>query len=367
MAEKDSLLFNPFGTTTDDEKRFLRTGKIFSDDYLVDEIFRAIGQGSSQSKIAATLFGFDHETVNTYVEQPDDRYGMVFFTKPAMNLSYNNILKDRTFQNMASKDDLCTARIVQAFLDPTTGAIDGRGSRVVDPYNAFIVPLSSTCTSLSGWPDRYMKSHSTAPGKYGEEYVIPDGTHKIYSSFPLSATFNNIAGDIIGHMMDIWVMYMGNIIDGTFSRRPQYLFQVKRDYDTRIYHVEFDVTRTFVKSIACCGAAFVEGSPVGVNNNVERGSTALKEVNRTINVPFKAMGAMYNDAAVIESFNRTVRGFNPYMHDLYRGQHMSKLPRSLRLHCNHAGYPRINPLTSEMEWWLPNSTYNLFLKRSKML
>lgn len=367
MAEKDSLLFNAFGEMTEDERRYLRTGKILSDDYIVDEIFRQVGQGSSQSKIAATLFGFDHETVNTYVEQPDDNYGMVFFTKPAMNLSYNNILKDRVFQPMASRDPLCTARIVQALLDPTTAARDNFGSPVVDPYNAFIVPLSSTCTSLSGWPDRLMKSHSTAPGKYEEVYVIPDGTHKLYGMYPLSATFNNIAGDIIGHLFEMYVSYMGNVIDGTFQRRLQYQLQIKRDYDTRIYVLELDVTRTFLQKITMCGAAFPEGSPVGTDGNVERGSGMLKEANRTVNIPFKMMGAFYRDAIAINAFNTTVVGFNPYMGDLYRSKHMVKIPKRLRMICNHAGYPRINILNSELEWWLPRATYDLFVERSKLL
>jgi hypothetical protein len=73
------------------------------------------------------------------------------------------------------------------------------------------------------------------------------------------------------------------------------------------------------------------------------------------------MGAEYNDPITIKEFNDTVVMFNPNMRasnlKSKKGS-MVQIPPEIILPMNNYGYPRIDPLTFELQWWLEKSTYN---------
>ena len=67
------------------------------------------------------------------------------------------------------------------------------------------------------------------------------------------------------------------------------------------------------------------------------------------------MGFIAYDPLLIFHFNTTVGIFKPSMRDKYRDSDMVKLsPSELRTY-NHRAYPRIEPDTMEMQWWVERS------------
>lgn len=342
--------------------RFLKTGDVFaSNDTTMDDLFREQGFGSQKSRLTAALYGFDHESIGTHLDYPKEEYGMVFFTKPRLNLSYNNIKHDRVFAPMQSRSGLSIPRIVKAYLDPVEAIIGKRGSPLVDNNSPFITLLTQSCTQLSGWPDLYAKTYSSKPGLYGQTWAKPDGPAKFYEAFPISGTFNPGISDIVGDLFHKWVTYSLLVHDGTFSPYLDYIISNRMDFNTRIYVVVLDSTRTRVKKISCCGAAFPQFTNTGLDANYNREAPSIEA--QPIQMQFTAMGVFYRDGIVAHAFNRTVQDWMPAMHDKYRNSYMVKLRAPYKRMMNNLGYPRINPLNSDWEWWVKKEDYDMIIKR----
>ncbi len=358
---------NPAEQTLADElnQRFLSTGSILRpDDTSIDDIFREIGRGSFGSQLTAAMYGHDLAGVGTFLEQPKEQHGEVFFTKPRLNLSYDNIYKDRIFTGMASRNPFHPLRIVKAMLDPVSAVMEGLGSPLIDNYNAFIPMLSSTCTAMTGWPDIFMKTYTSRAGNYEEQFSKPDGVAKFYGVFTANCVFNNTAMDLNSELFHKWVVYQQLVHEGTFRMYRNYIFQNRFDYNTRIYKLTLDPTRTYVLKASMCGAAFPIFTNTGNDANFNRDSPTNSDPD-TVQQQFQCMGAYYRDPIVIVAFNRIVVDFNPYMHERYRDTFMVKIKPSEKLRMNNACYPRINMAkNAELEWWAFKDVYNTILKRS---
>ncbi len=345
-------------------QRFLSTGSILRPgDTSIDDIFREAGRASYGSYLTASIYGHDLTGVGTYLEQPKEEHGDVFFTKPRLNLSYDNMLKDRIFVNMASRNPFHPLRIVKAMLDPVSAVIGNVGCPLVDNYSAFIPMLSAACTSMSGWPDQYLKTYTSHAGNYEEMFSKPDGSFKFFGTFTANCQFNNIAMDLISELFHKWCAYQSFIHDGTFTMYPSYIFENRMDFNTRIYKFCYDKTRTRVTKASMCGAAFPTFTNTGNDANFSKDSPVNHDAD-TVPQQFTCMGAYYRDPIVVTCFNRTVVDFNPYMHDTFRPTYLVKIRMSERMRMNHACYPRVDPITSEMEWWAFKDVYNTITKRA---
>jgi hypothetical protein len=69
-------------------------------------------------------------------------------------------------------------------------------------------------------------------------------------------------------------------------------------------------------------------------------------------------GAMYQDDILVHEFNLTTQLFNTSLIDGVREQHYKKLTGEEFMLFNMRGYPRINPSTYELEWWVSKEEYN---------
>lgn len=342
--------------------RFLKTGSVFqSNDTTMDDLFREQGFGSEKSRLTAAVYGFDHELVGTHLDYPREEHGMVFFTKPRLNLSYNNLRQDRVLAPLMSRNPNSIERTIKAYLDPVEAIINKRGSSIVDNSNPFIPILTSSCTQLSGWPDLYAKTYTSKPGLYGQTWSKPDGPAKFYEAFPISGSFAPGISDIVGSLFHIWVTYSLLVHDGTVEPYFDYIISNRLDFNTRIYVVVLDSTRTRVKKISCCGAAFPTFTNTGLDANYTRDSPLMEA--QPIQMQFQAMGVFYRDNIVVMAFNRTVENWMPAMHDRYRNQFMVKLKYPYKRQFNNIGYPRINPLNSDWEWWVKKEDYEMIMKR----
>jgi hypothetical protein len=89
-----------------------------------------------------------------------------------------------------------------------------------------------------------------------------------------------------------------------------------------------------------------------------------------ISITFRCAGAMYNDDILVDEFNRTQALFNSNMSPSnFSGSGQSTKNssgyRMLALNelelFNNTGYPRIDPVTYELQWWIDNTTYQRML------
>ncbi|QVD49175.1 hypothetical protein LUCX_105 [Xanthomonas phage vB_XciM_LucasX] len=324
----------------------------------LDYISRNSSIGSLSESMVNALVGINHRGSGNPIPYNQDNQGLTFFTRPAMNLSYNNLATDRRLSILGAGKGIKQGHYpgsIRRWLDPEVDATlqaAGEASLLNDPMMAFIPLLSNNLISLSGWPDPVAEYYNSAEGLAKESWTMVDGIDTIYSAFDLNASFRNVAGDPISLMFQVWLIYMSLVYQGRMLPYPDREMLREIDYQTRIYRLILDPTRTYVQKIAACGAAFPTSSALGQAFDFSTDSPFEQSRASQIAIPFHCVGAMYQDPILIQEFNDVVTLFNPHMHDAVRGSYLVQVPNTELLAANYHGYPRIDPYTNELQWWM---------------
>ena len=318
--------------------------------------------GSNNTNIADNIYGINHRQIPTAIPINRDRYGLTFFTRPQLNLSKQNLRNVRLFSPLLSNEQYSYQRIIRSLLDPRmqTGYgsdADAGNAPLVDNNNAFIPILTNNIKSISGWKDIEVPVFTAKEGAYREGYSMVDGITIDYTSYSLTANFRNSRGDLITALFYYWAHYMANVFEGTLMPYPDYIIENMLDYNTRIYRLVLDVTRTKVQAIAATGVSFPTAVSIGQKFDFSS-DKPYNDANAEISIPFNCLGVCYQDDILIYEFNQTVQIFNSSMRDKNIANAMTKVPANLLFVFNNRGYPRINPLNYELEWYVFNVDYS---------
>ena len=335
-----------------------------------DDFLETTPIGSIERAIGNNLYGINHQQIPSVVPSNKDTYGFTFFTRPQLNLQPDNLRSERLFYPLLTSDPMTIQRYVRCTLDPRqiTGYKYGRSGNdfhnipqiscpLVDNENPFISVLTNNITALSGWPDMTLSTRSSEPGLYRESQTIPDGIVKIYETFDLDATFRNTKGDPIIFMISTWMHYMAGVFEGNLAPYIDFIAENELDFNTRIYRLVLDKNKEKVVKIAATGASIPVSVPTGsfFDYNVEQ---PYNLQNKDFTIRFKCDGAIYNDDILIYYFNKTVGVFNSSMREDKITRTMIKVPKSLQGLFKNRCYPRIDPNTYELEWWVNKELFN---------
>ena len=340
--------------------------------YSLDDYFQSMPIGSIRRAIGNNLYGINHRQIPGMVTSNTDLYGLTFFTRPQLNLQSDNIRNVRQFYPMLTDISTSIQRFVRTTLDPRL--IDGYmintpdapgnvysvapiSCPLVDNKMAFIPVLTNSLNAISGWQDIVAPVYDSKNGLYNQQFSQVDGSVKYLQAFDISATFRNTRGDAILYMFYIWLWYQSLVFEGYLVPYPDFLVENELDYNTRIYRLVLDQTRTYVKKIAATGASFPTSVPMGSFFDFDK-EKPYNDQNKDFTIQFRCNGVTYQDDILIKEFNATVVIFNPAMSDASRAQSMVKVEKSLLNYFNNRGYPRIEPNTYELEWYIDKSTFN---------
>lgn len=345
---------------------------------LIDNLF-AEGSGALYTSMTRAFRGINHSNSNPALPANYDLHGYTFFTKPRMKLSDRNCLIDRSLMMLLNEDSLTIPRAIRAFLDPIgSGSVTGftvpdasiknmekYSSPLVDPLFPFITILSNSLVSLTGWPDINVDTFTSEQGVMREQWSMIDGTAKFHGAYDLNATFTNMRGDPLGLLFHVWAMAPALAYsDETWIPWIDSILDNEKDYETRIYRLVMDQTKTFVQKIACTGASFPTATNTGASFNYDANKPLSDQVD-TISTSFKCQGAMYYDPYTAIAFNITVVDFNPNMYPTTRKKNYTKIPPQYKKLFKDEGYPWINLSTSELEWYVPNNRYKEVVEAHK--
>lgn len=312
--------------------------------------------GAIDTAIGDQFFGINHRQTPGIVPINKDVHGYTFFTRPRLNLSSANVRNLRQLTPLLTTDPNSYPRIIRNTLDHTLEA-SGLPCQFVDPQQVFIPFLMNNLITINGWPDRSVTSHLAQEGVYKETFGWVDGPVEYNGAYTLTATFRNIPGDPVNALFDAWLFYMSNVFDGTLVPYFDNIVENEIDYQTRIWRLVMDATKTKVQKIGCCGAAWPLNNSLGAAFNFDH-STPFNQSNSEIPINFQAVGFMAQDPILIYEFNVTVQQLNDNMSDEKREQYHVKVPPYYLQILNNRGYPRINPDTYELEWWVSKQLYN---------
>lgn len=336
------------------------------------------GIGSIESAITDNFWGINHRQTPSALPHNRDQNGLTFFTRPQLHMDVSNLRNDRRFFPLLTKDPKSLPAILRNTLDPRLhngwGGRTAKSCHFVDPENVFIPMLTNNLVSLSGWRDKSLPTHTSQPGMYQESYSFADGTTKDYTTFDLTATFRNSLGNPITKLMEYWIDYASNVFEGTMNPYPDMMMMNEIDYNTRIYQLVMDKTKTYVQHIYACGAAFPVSAPIGAQGDfsVEK---PYNDANAEITIQFRAMGQIYDDELIFSDFNTAVGIFQEGMlaskikdkmlpsGSLPTSTGLSKIAPSLLPLFNSRGYPYINLRTYELEWYVPTAYMDAMLTR----
>lgn len=329
---------------------------------VTEDVFRNTPVGSLTSAIGDTFYGINHRQQPGAISVNKDYYGLTFFTRPCLNLTSENIRVARLLAPLLSKQSASIQRIIRCLLDPRLVSSAGSLGRspFVDPQQAFIPVLTNHLLSMSGWPDVVAPTFTSTEGLYKEEVSFIDGLTVDYSSYNITANFRNIPGDPITLLFYVWVTYASLVYQGLLVPYPDMIINNEVDYNTRIYRLVLNSAKTHVQKIAATGAAFPVNTPLGASFNFEA-DRPVNNSNDQISINFRAMGAIYQDDILIYEFNKTTEMFNDGMMDGQREKRYTKIPMEALGVFNNRGYPRIEPKSYELQWWVENEVYNQYL------
>lgn len=329
-----------------------------------DQISLTSGSMGEMSRAATNAFyGINHRSTGIAVRPNSDNHGLTLFTRPRLNLSYDNISSVRNFSQLLTEDQYNLPRAIRAYLDTVSNT--GRSSYqvplvsspLVDPKNPFISLMSNLLVSISGWPDATLDTHTSPAGIANETWSMVDSLPNDYSTYDLTANFKNITGDPITLLLHIWTQYASRVSEGSMNPWPDSLVENEIDYATRIYRLVLDPTKTVVQKIASCGYGFPYVNPIGAAFNFDTTAPIVTD-NQEISVPFKCNGFIYNDPILVMEFNQLVKEFNPAMIDSRRFREMRQVPNDYLDLFNNVAYPLIREDGSmRIEWFVTNNTW----------
>jgi hypothetical protein len=333
------------------------------------------GYGKTSTSLINILHGMNHRGAGNIVSANTDEPGFTFFTKPNLNLSYDNVNNARRLSFLSIGDDRTMASAIRCMLSPkvenpktlddlwalssTVDRSSGRNalprSSLVNDRYAFLPLLSNTLLNLSGWPDFTIDAFQSKEGLRKEVVSWVDSIGDMYHAFDLTGNFQNIDGDPISTLFSVWMEYAARVAEGSMVPYANCIIENEIDYQTRIYRFIMDPTRTYIRKIADVGVAFPSalsnGAPFNYNSDQLR-----VEDTKEISVRFSCTGVRYNDPITIYNFNTVVGIFNATMRDSTREAMMVKLSNDERRMFNYRGYPRISD-TNELEWWVTKDEY----------
>lgn len=341
----------------------------------IDIITRESGQGGAYTSMQDATRGINHSGYGSRLPANNEQYGLTFFTRPELNLSYDNIISQRKTQPLATTDRNSIHYAIRAMLDPTghRDEVNGYETPMVDPDSPFLPILTNTLTSISGWPDTVLDTYSTAEGRIREQHAIVDGAVEIANVFDLTCNFRNVVGDPISWLFYYWTLYAAYVHENRLVPYPNMYIEDRMDYSTRIYRLVLDASRTFVTKIAAVGGGFPVNDVLGQSFNFNSEIPTNTETEQ-ITIQFNCSGAILLDPVLITDFNATVAKYCPPMAgpeferasykdvprwytDEERKQAYHKLVGAEKATYSSKGYPRINAETMELEWWVPLVQY----------
>ena len=324
----------------------------------LDDVFKnSTPLGSISNSIGETFYGISQRRQQSAVPINRDDFGLTFFVRPQLNLSDFNLRPERKFTPLMTLEPASIQRIIRCLLDPRLTEFNPAfKSPFVDQQNAFIPILTNHLISCTGWPDSTVNSFTSKEGVYKEQFGFVDSVVEEFGSFDLTTTYRNMSGDPISLLFSVWQRYCSNVFQGVMSPYPDYITNNELDYTTRIYRLVLDKNKRYVQKIAATGACYPISVPNGASFNFDS-DKPFNMSNENIPIIFKCFGYTYCDDILIHEFNRTVQIFNPSMADEYITSNMVKIPFEALDLFKNKGYPKIDPKTYELNWYISKDEY----------
>ncbi len=350
----------------------------------LDDMLSSSAIGSVDRAIANALFGLNHRNTGNLVPSNRDQQGYVFVVRPQLNMQKENLSNVRKLYPLLSNNPTSVDRYVRCTLDPRqqTGysfntkpvspanrkyydsiglypnSVPGIQCSLVDMRQCFIPLITNMVEKVTGWPESQVPTMSFEPGLFREKYALVDGMMENYDEYEIDFAFKGMKGNVLLYLLYIWTYYPTLLIGGQLARYPDYRSENRLDYTTRVWRLTMDESNETVSMLTASGASFWVTTNVAPFADYDRGTAVLNPA-KEFTIRCKCLGFQFFDPILVQEFNTTVTQFNPEMSDQFRDDDMIKVPKSWLSYFNFRGYPRINPSSMELEWYIDKTYFNV--------
>lgn len=328
---------------------------------VIDNIARSIGAGAEHSRYSEVFYGLNRLPNLPGLPSHREMQGLVLFTRPHLNLSYDNISSVRTLSHLLTQDPNSYQYAVRMLLDHMTQQRSPVKTPLVDQYFPYLTLLSNNCITMSPPPDIGINLYSSPEGMMKEVWIMNDSISEHNGRFDLTCTFNNMKGNAMILLFHTWLIYIGQIRVGPMRPHQIQVEMDEMDYFTRIERLKLDISGRYVEQWFHTGAAVPTNISIGSGFSYNR-LEPMELENKEISVQFACVGAVYNDPIQLFEFNIRVQRWNPRMNPQVRNSYYVKIPHSYVAATNYYGYPWINLATQELEWWIDKETLSKLTK-----
>lgn len=320
---------------------------------VINSTSRAMGAGSDNARYQDLFYGINRLPTLPYLQPYTENQGLIFFTKPELNLSYNNISGVRKLTVFSESGEAnSTAHMVRCALDPITHRSgNGKKSKLTDPYNPYLTYFTNLCLSMNQPPDIGLDTFTTPEGMMKEQWMTADGSVEPNGYYDVTCTMANVPGNPIPLTLYGWLYYIHHLRFGPCVPHPENRRSGRMDYFTRIERYTLDRTGRFVEQWWHCGAAMPKNLSLGsffAYNKLE--PTNLD--NKQTTVQFACVGSIVNDPIQLFEFNLRMLRWNPSLMDEVRSSKYIRIHPGDNATTNYYGYPLIDLNTREMTWWI---------------
>jgi hypothetical protein len=354
MSTADDFLYNTIMKSVAD------AGGLDNSYALLDSISRTMGAGAEFSRYSDMFFGLNRLPNLAPLPLHRELQGLVLFTRPNLNLSYDNISPVRQLAALMTQDPLSYQYAVRMMLDPTTYKT-AKQSALVDNLNPYITLLTNSIMTMSSPPDIGVNIYSSPEGIAKETWIMNDSIAEYNGRFDLTCTFNNFKGNAVLALFHTWLLYMTYLRIGPIIPHPSQRIQNEMDYFTRIERFKLDTNGQKIVQWFHTGASVPTNLSIGAGFGFNREEAAEFE-NKQLSVTFTSVGAVYNDPIQLLEFNYRIARTNKGMQDSTRTQKYTKVPYAFYAATNYNGYPWIDLETNELQWWIENEQYKALTK-----
>lgn len=293
---------------------------------------------------------------NQQVPIPDDTIGLPFVSRPLLNLSDDNVIKNIQLTPLYRPKPNSIQAYLKGLLDPTWGKLNAGMVEYLDPFYPWIAPLTNLCKVSEGFPDLNLKVAKSNPGFRSEVTQHIDGVLKYNHDFDMRQTYYNPKPNFLPYLFEAWLHYIDGVTIGDEGMEPypEALIQNYTDYDCRIYHMILNKNMRNIEGLYCNGGGFPTTFPSGAFSTIDRtGDTLRGQGQDELSITFSSNVFRFGNVQVADMFNRTTVYHNPDMREGIRPSKFKKMNFDEYYANNYQFvYPWININEMVLEYWV---------------
>lgn len=277
-----------------------------------DILNRSSGSGGYLNTIQEVFLNHDRYG-NKSIPSNIENTGLVFITRPKLNLSSPNIRMDPVLGMLDTTDPSSIQFAIRCILD-TKFMRDNIELAIQCPFinyeNPFNVPLCNSIKSVTGWPDFVMGMSTTTGGFQGENLAFATGHDEFNKTYDISLQVRELPFSILLNMFYFWFRWMSLMRKNDLIRYPEDIDLERLPYTISIYRFMLDPSNRHITSWSRAAGNILQGVPYGAKFNMNENET-YSEAAKEFSISFTSNYIEYNNVNDLIDFNRLVKRYCP--------------------------------------------------------